>query len=188
MEAHGANAVYFRQSLEDPERRDEVLEEQLADEFPGARLVSAKYDDLSNLEKPTKVEFTFEGGQLLRDDGRRKFVLPVGRQKNLLDAYAKQAKRDQDLSSRVPFANETQIRYRLGGTKTIEEMPRGTEKKSKFGSLKIDYQKDGEDLIVDVRYSIDTQRVAVEDYPEFRKFMADVNAALNDSIAIGSAE
>jgi tetratricopeptide (TPR) repeat protein len=188
MEAHGANAVYFRQSLEDPERRDEVLEEQLADEFPGARLVSAKYDDLSNLEKPTKVEFTFEGGQLLRDDGRRKFVLPVGRQKNLLDAYAKQAKRDQDLSIRVPFANETQIRYRLGGTKTIEEMPRGTEKKSKFGSLKIDYQKDGEDLIVDVRYSIDTQRVAVEDYPEFRKFMADVNAALNDSIAIGSAE
>lgn len=188
MEAHGANAVYFRQSLEDPERRDEVLEEQLADEFPGARLMSAKYEDLSDLEKPTRIEFAFEGGQLLRDDGQRKFILPVGRQKNLLDAYAKQAERDQDLSIRVPFANETEIRYRLGPTKTVGEVPRDTEMKSKFGSLAIDYERDGDDLLVDVRYSIDVQRVAVEDYPEFRKFMADVTAALNDSIAIGNAE
>lgn len=186
--ASGANAVYFRQSLEDPERRDEALEKQLADEFPGAKLVDAEYRNLSELEKPTEIDFTMKGGQLLRENGERKFVFPVGRPKSLLDAYAKRSTRTQDLQIRVPFTNQTQIRYRLGPAKKFGPTPANSNKKSKFGSLDIDYKKDGEDLVVDVTYTIDTARVSVEDYPEFRRFMADVTAALNDSIAVTEAQ
>src|SRR5690606_17220051 len=39
--AHGQNAVYYRQSLEDSQRRDEIFEKQLADAYPGANLVRA---------------------------------------------------------------------------------------------------------------------------------------------------
>lgn len=188
LTATGSNAVYFRQSLEDPERRDEALEKQLADDFPGAKLVDAEYRNLSELEKPTEIDFTIKGGQLLRENGERKFVFPVGRPKSLLDAYAKRSSRTQDLQIRVPFRSETKIRYRLGATKKFGQTPSNTSKKSKFGTLKIDYVKDGEDLVVDVSYSIDTARVSVEDYPEFRRFMSEVTAALNDSIAVTEAQ
>ncbi len=186
--ATGANAVYFRQSLEDPERRNEALEKQLADEFPGAKLIDAQYRNLSDLEKPTEIEFTMSGGQLLREDGQREYVFPLGRSKSLLDAYAKRSKRTQDLDVRVPFSNETQIRYRLGAKKKFGSKPANTQKKSKWGTLSIDYTDEGDELIVAVRYSIDTQRVSVAEYPEFRKFMAEVTAALNDSIAVTEAQ
>lgn len=182
--ATGANAVYMRQALEDPERRDEAFEKQLADEFPGAKLVSAEYRNLSELEKSTEVDFVFRGGQLLRDDGNRESVLPVGRPKNLLDAYAKQSKRNQDLSIRVPFTSATKIRYRLGPTKGFDAVPTDKKIDGKFGSLKVDYEPDGQDLVVDVEYSIDEQRIAVEDYDEFRSFLTEVTAALNESVAV----
>lgn len=185
--ASGTNAVYFRQSLEDPERRAEALEQQLAEEFPGAKLVDASYKNIADLEKPTEVEFTMRGGQILRSDGQRDFVFPVGRPKSLLDAYAKRSKRTQDLDIRVPFTSETTIRYRLGAAKKFGAVPANSDKKSKFGSLSIRYDQDGDDLVVDVRYTIDVQRVSVDEYPEFRKFMADVTAALNDSIAVTEA-
>lgn len=188
MVASGAHAVYFRQSLEDPERRNEVLEKQLADEFPGAKVVDAEYKHLDDLESPTEIEFTMSGGQLLRDDGQRQFVFPMGRSKSLLDAYAKRSKRNQDLDLRIPFASETQIRYRLGPARKFGSTPSNTEKKSKWGSVSIDYTKDGDDLVVAVRYSVDVQRVSVEEYPEFRKFMAEATAAINDSIAVTEAK
>lgn len=184
LEAHGANAVYFRQTLEDPERRDEELEKQLSDEFSGAKLLSAKYENLSDLEKPTKIDFAIEGGQILRSNGDRQYVFPVGRPKNLLDAYARQSTRHQDLDIRVPFANETKIRYRLPATKQFESLPRDTSLDSKFGSLDIRYEKTGEELVVDVRYTIDVARVKVEEYQEFRKFLSDVTAALNETVGV----
>lgn len=186
--ATGANAVYYRQTLEDPERRDEVLERQLADEFPGAELIDAECTDLSELEKAATIDFTMKGGELLRGSGDRQFVLPVGRPKNLLDAYAKRAQRTQDLDIRVPFTNETQIRYRVPATRSFEQVPSNTSKKSKFGSLDITYVRDGDALLIDVRYSIDVQRVTVAEYGEFRQFLSEVTAALNDSITVAEAQ
>ena len=188
LEAHGANAVFFRQSLEDPERRDEALESQLADEFPGAKLASARYQDLSELEKPSRIEFVLQGGELLRTDGSREFVLPMGRPKNLLDAYASRSKRSQDLVIRVPFSNQTEVRYRLPGTRKFVDTPRDTKLESKFGSLDIQYRRDGRDLLVDVKYSIDVPLVKVEDYQDFRQFLAAVTAAMNESVRVVPAQ
>lgn len=186
--ATGANAVYYRQTLEDPERRNQVLEEQLASDFPGAKVVDAEYRNLDDLEKPAEIDFTMKGGQLVRESGTRTSVFPMGRPKSLLDAYAKRSTRTQDLSIRVPFTTETKIRYRLGPSQKFEKTPSNSDTKSKFGSMSIEYTQEGDDLVVDVTYAIDTERVSVEDYPEFRRFMADVTAALNDSIAITEAQ
>ena len=188
LTATGANAVYFRQSLEDPERRDEALEKQLSDEFPGAKLVRATYRNLDDLEKPTIIDFEMNGGELQQKDGKRTFVYPVGRPKSLLDSYAKRSRRTQDLTIRVPFTSETKIRYRLGPRKKFAKPPADASKKSKFGAYSVQYKTDGNDLVVDVTYSIDVQRVSVNDYKKFREFMADATAALNDSIAVEEAQ
>ena len=182
--AYGQNAVYYRRSLEDPERRDEVFEKQLSDVYPGAELVSARYENLDALEKPVEIHFEFKGGRIKRENNDQAFIFPYGAPKDLLDRYAKQAKRHQDLKIRVPFANQTQMSYRLPADRGFERVPESVELKSEFGGLTIDYRKKGDTLVADIRYSIDVQRVAVEDYPKFRSFLSDVTAALNETIGL----
>lgn len=184
IEAHGANAVYLRSSLEDPERRDEVLEKQLAGDYPGAKLVSAKYENLDDLEAPTRITFAFKSEQLLRRDGAREFLLPMAENKDLIGAYARQSTRTQDLTIRVPFANETTVKYTLATDRVFDRIPEPVELKSKFGSLEIAYRPDGQSLEVSVRYSIDVQRVAVEDYDEFRSFLSKATDALDQTIGL----
>ncbi len=182
--ATGANAVYFRQSLQDPERRDEVFEERLAGDYPGAELVKAEYRNLDELEKPTEIDFKFEGGQLLRKDGERAYLYPIGQPKDFASSYAKQAKRNQDVSIRVPFENRTLIRWLPPKGTNFDYVPQNVSLKSKFGGLDVVYRREGDELVADVRYNIAVQRVSVEDYGEFRKFMTDLTSALNETIRL----
>jgi len=182
--AHGTNAVYYRRTLEDAERRDEVLEKHLSSLYSGATLVSAKYKNLDNLEKPVEIEYVIKGGRLLHNDGNRDFLLPMGRQKNLLEAYAKQAKRNQELTISTPFANHTKVHYVLS-KRSLKNIPEGFVLKSRFGSIKIVYKKTNKELVAEVEYSIDVQRVSVDDYDDFRSFLRDATQALNASIEVG---
>lgn len=180
--ARGANAVYYRSTLEDPERRDEVLEKQLASDFPGAKLVKATYSDMTKLERPVEITVTFKGGRLLRESDKRRYLYPLGERKDLLGAYADQAKRNQDLSIRVPFTSKTTMRYRLPVDSKAGKLPAAKNLKSKFGSLDIEYRREKDAVIAEVRYSIDVQRVSASEYPEFRKFMSEATSALNETI------
>lgn len=182
--ARGAHAVHLRTSLEDPERRNESFEKILTSTYPGAKLVKAKYSDLQKLEQPVTIKFTFRGGQLLRQDGARRYLFPYGAPKDLLGAYAKGAQRTQDLDIRVPFANTTTLRYRIPANKAFANIPKPTTLSTKFGDASVQYARTGQTLAVEVKYSIATQRVAVADYPAFRKFMADIDAALNQTIEV----
>lgn len=183
--AHGANAVYMRSSLEDPERRDEVLEKQLASDFPGAELIKATYSDLSKLEQPVSIKVTFRGGQLLRESDGRKFLYPLGERKDLLSAYASQAVRNQDLSIRVPFASETVVTYKVPASAQVGKTPRAKSLKSKFGEVTVEYTTTTKGVVVaNVRYSIDVQRISAQDYPEFREFMSEATATLNETIEL----
>ncbi len=184
LTAFGTHAVYFRQGLEDPERRNEVLEKYLSNMYSGATLVSAKYKNLGDLEKEVIIDYVIEGGRLLHNDGNRDFLLPMGNQKNLLQSYANQAKRNQVLTIRTPFANQTKVHY-VFSNRSLKTLPEDVSIKSRFGSLKITYKKSNKELIADVEYSIDVQRVSVDDYKDFRAFLRDATQALNSSIEVG---
>lgn len=182
--AKGSNAVFYRHVLEDSERRDEVLEKQLSSLYPGTKLISAKYANLLNLEKETVIQYVVEGANILKSNGARKYLLPMGRTQNLLDRFAKSAKRYQDLTISTPFKSHTKIRYVLSKY-ALKTMPDNYEAKSRFGSIKIQYKKYGKEFLVDVEYSIDVQRISKDDYGAFREFLRDATQHLNTSIEVG---
>lgn len=186
LSATGVNAVYFRSILEDPERRDEAFEKFLGSTYPGAKLLKAKYSDLSQLEKDVKIEFSFESPQLRRSDGSRDFLLPSGTTKDLVGSYAKLAKRSQDLDIRVPFTSENVVTYRLAKASGFSKIPENVSLQSRFGALDIKYVQKGDEVEASVIYRIDVQRVSVEDYNEFRSFVATMNDALNETITLGN--
>jgi cellulose synthase operon protein C len=170
--------------LEDEQRRDEVLGRDLSGVYPGAELEKATYSPLRELERPVELTYTFKGGQIVREAGARRFVYPLGAPKDLLGAYAKQSKRYQDLILRVPFVNETTVRYKLPAKASFGQLPRASALATRFGSFKLDYAQQGGELVVTARYSIDTARVSVEDYAEFRRYVAEVTAALGATIEV----
>ncbi len=184
--ASGVNAVYFRSILEDPERRDEAFEKFLGGTYPGAKLLRAKYSDISQLEKDVRIEFSFESPQLRRSDGSRDFLLPSGTTKDLVGSYAKLAKRSQDLDIRVPFTSENIVTYRIPTTQGFSKVPQDVSLQSRFGALNIKYVQKGDEVEASVIYRIDVQRVSVEEYNEFRSFVADMNDALNETITLGN--
>ncbi len=186
--AYGQNAVYYRRSLEDADRRDEIFEKQLSNVYPGAKLISATYHNLGNLEKPVEISFKFKGGRLERTNQNRKFVFPYGAPKDLLSAYAKQASRTQDLTIRLPFLNHTTMHYRLPVQQGFARVPEDTKIDSKFGSVTINFTKQGNQLDVDVSYSLAVQRISAKDYPKFRQFVSEMTSALNETIGIGEEQ
>lgn len=186
IRATGANAVYFRSLFEDPERRKEEFERYLASTFPGVTIHSANFKNLSDLESPTLIDFEVRGGRFLHADGERRFIFPMGARKDLLGAYAKQATRSQPLDIRVPFTTSTTVRYKVAPDQNFSKPPADFAKKSQFGGVSVTYeQKPDGSLEAKVEYHIDVQRVALEDYSEFRSFMSSINDALNNTIAIG---
>jgi transglutaminase-like putative cysteine protease/tetratricopeptide (TPR) repeat protein len=184
MVARGQNAVHYRKSLQDPARRDEVFEKQLSDIYPGAELVSARYKHLDGLERPVEIEFEFEGGRIARQNAGETFVFPYGAPKDLLGRFAGQARRNQDLTIRVPFANETTMTYRLPEGRGGDEVPESVDIDSQFGGLSIDYSREGNTLVADIRYSIGVQQVPVEEYGKFRSFLSEATSALNNTIPL----
>ena len=184
VEAHGANAVRDRRRLEDPERRDEDFESRLQRRFSGLSLLDAEYDNLDALDEPSEIRFRAEVPGARQSGSRGDTIYPWVTPRDLLDRYARQSTRRQDLIFRVPFAREAEVRHRLPEEMVVERIPEGTEVDSPFGELALSYRQEGDELVVDLRYSIDVQRVDVDDYREFRRFVADIDEALDESIRL----
>ncbi len=184
VESHGAGAVRNRRRLEDAERRDERFEDRLRRQISGLELLDAQYENLDRLTVPTKIRFSAHAPGILRGDDGAMSLYPYLTTRELLDQYARQSQRHQDLTFRVPFAREAEIRYRLPEHLAVERLPDRARKSSPFGEfyIEFDYQKD--ELIVDLRYAIDVQRVEVDDYPAFRRFIAAMDAAFDESIRL----
>ena len=188
IEAHGANAVRDRRQLEDPDRRDEAFEDRLRRVFSGLTLQDAEYEDLDGLTVPTRIRFTAEAPGVLRGSPGSHSIYPYVTSRELLRDYARQSTRRQDLTFRVPFAREARVHYQLAEAMAVEEIPESTHLESPFGEMEISYQYDDGELIVDLRYAITQQRIDVEDYPEFRRFIAEMDQALNETIRLVESE
>lgn len=177
--ATGSNAVYYRTTLEDPTRRKDLFEKQLANQFPGATLVDATFSDLKALEKPVTITYSFKGGDLLRSSASRQFVYPLGHPRDMIRGYAAQSSRNQALTIRVPFSSNTTITYKLDPSKAWGEPLAPVALKSKFGHLNLKAVRSQETLKVNVEYSLAQQQISAKDYAKFRAFITQMNSALN---------
>lgn len=188
MEGFGREAVSSRRRFEDSERRDERLEDRLRSRFAGLELLEAEYDNLRELTKPAEIRFRAEVPGAIRERGGDKSVYASVAPRDFLDRYARRSTRHRDLSFRVPYARHLEVRFRLPEGAVVERIPTGTHVDSAFGSFETSYDYAGGELTATMRYSIDVQRVAAEDYPEFRRFVAEMDEALNERIALMTSE
>jgi hypothetical protein len=67
----------------------------------------------------------------------------------------------------------------------VKSAPRSVVEKSKFGSLELRVEQTAQKFITHVSLKIDVDRVAPDDYAEFRKFAQKVDKALSPRLVVG---
>jgi transglutaminase-like putative cysteine protease len=184
LTAEGADAAYFRSRLENPEERDEFLARTLSETWPGAKLREAEYVEVSDIERPVKVSFVFEGGGFVKQSGEQSFALPAGRDIRLLDRYAAQATRAQDLLLGVPYELRQEISYTLAEDAAVDALPSPLARSGPFGAYALEVRREGRQVSFVVTYSISVERVKVSDYAAFRAWLAEVDRALNQPMTL----
>jgi cellulose synthase operon protein C len=184
--AKGADAVYYRRTFDTEEKRLENLEAMLARTYPGAKLKSAEFKSVTDINEDVTIKFVFEGGGFVKQSGDSRFLLPAGRHFRMLDAYAARASRDQDLMLGVPFGTSHRVTYHLPEGLRPKVLPEASSGSSKFGSFRIAREGGGDTIHFDVSYTSATERVENADYPGYRAWLAKMDRALNQPIVLES--
>jgi len=184
--ATGADAVWYRRTfdLENDQKRIEELETIISRLFPGAKIMNATFVETRDLEKPVKITFEFAGGGFIKQLGDAQVVFPAGREIRLLDQYAPQATRDQDMMLGIPFASVNHVRYKLPDYLDTAALPADASGKSRFGSYAVAFRRVGDTVEMDLSYTMALNRISVAEYPEFRKWLNSLDVALNKPVAL----
>jgi hypothetical protein len=67
-------------------------------------------------------------------------------------------------------------------------VPKPVEGHGKFGGYRIAFARSGGILDVALEYSMNTDRISKEEYPEFRKWLNELDRVLNQPIVITEAQ
>jgi len=109
---------------------------------------------------------------------------PVMIRHKLTQRYAPSSTRKHDLLLSYPFTENRTNEFLLPQGYEVSHVPQDVELKNKFGSLSITYGKLPDKIIVKIKFQLDVSRISPEEYPEFRKFAADVDKNENNEIII----
>ena len=181
--ATGADAVYFRNRFDSEEKRRENLEQIISRTFSGAKVLDVSFDEVKSLEKEVKVGFSFSGGGFVKQIGDTKVLFPSGREIRMLDSFAPEATRDQDLILGVPYTFTNKVTYRLS-ERWQSTVPKVVEGDSKFGSYKLTASKRGNTIEFEVTYSSKLNRISKDDYDAYRGWLNEMDKALNQRLVL----
>lgn len=188
FEAVGSDAVWLRRNLDSVEERDKAIENILTSLYLNVDLKEVKVVEAVDVEKPVKVNFKFEGGGFTRQSGGASLLYPAGRSVTLLDRYAPQASRQQDLILYVPYVLRQQVTYTLEEGSAVESLPKPTRGESRFGSYRLAVRHEGRTVTCEVEYSFKTERISVQDYADFRAWLVQVESGLNQPLRLKKKE
>jgi hypothetical protein len=113
---------------------------------------------------------------------------------DLVRNYARLSARRSDLMLAYPWQHEERVSYRLPPGFRIERLPTERQVSTRFGRFALSIEPGGPStLVVSSRLDVARARIAPEDYPDFRRFLGDVDAIMRERVilappAVGKAK
>jgi len=183
----GQAAPAWREHYQTPGERMERYGRVWTGRFPGARLASVDMEALADRNAPVDVRASVSVPRFARPAANGGLELPVsGRDADFVRTYARLSVRRQDLLLAYPWRHEEELVFELpeGARVVAGGAPAPRVVESPFGRFKLDVALDG--AVVRVRSSLDVSRVRIspEEYPRFRAFLGEVDAALDQRLTI----
>jgi hypothetical protein len=141
---------------------------------------------VSDLERPVEVQSQVTVPDWARAEASGELVMPaVGREPDMLRSYARLSTRQHDLVLGFPWRQEDKVRVHVPQGFLVKRLPEPRTVTAPFGRFTLEARQAGGAVEVSSALEVDRHRIAREDYPAFRKFCADVDAALGQDLVLG---
>ncbi|MEO1271808.1 MAG: DUF3858 domain-containing protein, partial [Myxococcota bacterium] len=166
----------YRRQFQTTDSSNEAFGRSLAADFPGARATEVTFSDLSDLEAPVNIAYTFTGAKLLQGTDPFRF-LPTLREANLAPRLASRTSRTQDLILGHPYQDNERYTIKLPpGYKA--KLPPPIDLQSPFGRFELQARQEGQTVTIAMTLAMTTHRIAATDYAAFRRWLESIDAAL----------
>jgi transglutaminase-like putative cysteine protease/tetratricopeptide (TPR) repeat protein len=181
----GQAAADWREHYQTPGERAERYGRVWTGRYPGARLVSIDMPALENRDAPVNVRAVAEVPRLgvAAGDG---VTLPLTvREADFSRTYARLSTRKLDLVIAYPWQHDEEIVYRLPAGWAVRGAPPSRKLDGPFGSLRVEVTTAGGAVRVHTFLDVTRARIAPADYPAFRSFLGEIDAAFAERLAVG---
>jgi hypothetical protein len=198
LSIRGQAAAEWREHYQTPGERAERYGRVWDGRFPGARLTSVEMPGMGDRDAPVTVRAAvsvprFAQATPAQTSSGRTLELPVsGRDPDFARTYARLSARRLDLVLAYPWQHDEELTYRLPAGWHLLSGGLGAdaarEIESAFGRFHLDVTTDGD--VVRVRSFLDVARarIAPDEYPRFRAFLGEIDAALSARLVVGPGE
>lgn len=184
----GEVAHEWREHYQSPGERLTRYDKAWAQKHPGAHVESVEMPHLDDLERPVEVHARVtvpDWGRADGDGGAAELVLPaIGRDADMQRSYARLSTRKHDLVLGFPWRQEDRVTVTLPAGWSVERLPEARTVTAPFGRFSLAAEDKGGAVEVTAALEVDRHRIARADYPAFRRFCADVDAALGQELVL----
>jgi transglutaminase-like putative cysteine protease/tetratricopeptide (TPR) repeat protein len=183
----GEAAHEWRSHYQAPGERVERYDQAWNGKHPGAR-VAALEMALDDRERPVEVHAGVEvphwGHPTPPEEGAGLAIPVLGREADMLRSYARLSSRRYDLELGYPWRQEDRITLLLPSGWSAKRLPEAATVRSDFGTFTLRATAARGEVVVSSTLEVVRHRIARADYAAFRKFCADVDAAVAQELVV----
>jgi transglutaminase-like putative cysteine protease/tetratricopeptide (TPR) repeat protein len=181
----GEVAHEWRQHYQSPSERAERFGKALSATHPGTKVERVDMPGLGDLERPVTVKAQLSVPDWGHVEGEDISLPAVGREADMQRSYARLSSRKLDLVLGFPWQQRDRLLFTVPAGMKVKRLPDARKVQGPFGSFTINATQTGGRVDVQALLSVEKHRIAREDYEAFRRFCAEVDAALGQTIVIG---
>jgi tetratricopeptide (TPR) repeat protein len=166
----GVEAASYRARYRAEGTRQERVERQLRDLFPGLELSSHQFDDLTDVEQPVRFTYAGDAPQFALRDGDSMRLMPsaLGSLSRAL-ARTQSRRHTLDLGSTTRYVERRVITLPPGARATT--LPAPGEVQSPFGVARMRVTHAGGVVTIESEFELTRDRVPADEYAAFRAWM-----------------
>jgi transglutaminase-like putative cysteine protease len=181
----GYEAPQYRETYQAEGTRHERFERALRNLFPGVELRESEFAGLTRYEEPIRIEYRAEVPQLAVPDadGLRIQATVLDDLTRLL-ARSERRRHPLDLHGTTSYLEERRIR--LPANMRVLHLPAGGEASSEYGRFSLHIEQSEGEIVARTELSVLRDRIPVEEYEAFRRWVEQADLLLRQRIAIGA--
>ena len=184
----GEAAHEWRSHYQSPGERLERYGRAWNGKHPGAKIAKLEMS-VDDLEKPVEARAAIEVPHWARpqaDAAGAQLVMPaLGREADMLRSFARLSSRKHDLILGYPWAQQERVTVTLPAGFRARRLPEARTVEAPFGKFALAVEARAGEVVTTATLQIDRHRIAQADYAAFRKFCAEVDAAVAQELVVG---
>lgn len=178
-----------RSTYENRGKVQELVEAQFGSAFPGTTASEIELSDLDDFEQDEWIRFRLDIPKFADQPAGqpdRLVFRPVLFPLEMSRSFGALPRREHEMVLRYNWSRFRKKEITLPAGYRVAQLPEAREIQSPFGSLKLSCRVEGNQIIFEqeVVLQVDTLRIPVSQYPEFRQFCVQVDRAEEQAIIL----